>query len=171
MQLDERFTVLPFCCFNAKKCVIYIGHKGYFTNNIDFFKNIDFCIYGTLEEVYAEQADPFQMDNRKFFRYFIPECFVKPKEKKYRPYTLNEFLDKYGVCANIRIRQRDRTCQYFGKLIGYQFPTDPNTGEQKRDNDAIVCIGGYNFKLIELFKDYEQYDNVKDIWVPFGVEE
>ena len=50
------------------------------------------------------------------------------------------------------------------------FPTDPNTGKQNGDNDAIVCIGGYSFKLTELFTDYEQYDNMKDIWVPCGVE-
>ena len=173
MELDKRFKVLPFCCFGTEKRVVttHIGEKGYFANNIDFFKNIDLCIYGTLEAVHGDQAESFEMrENRKFFRYFIPECLVKPKEKNYRPYTLNEFLDKYIICANIRIRQRDRTCQYFGKLIGYQFPTDPNTGKQKGDNDAIVCIAGYNFKLTELFTDYEQYDNMKDIWVPCGVE-
>ena len=171
MELDKRFKVLPFCCFGAEKCNKYINQKGYFSNDIDDFKYIDLCKYGTLEKIYSDQPDPFHAKEAIIdFKHFIPECFVKPKEKKYRPYTLNEFLDKYAVCANIRIRQRDRACQYFGKLIGYQFPTDPNTGKQKGDNDAIVCIGGYNFKLIDLFTDYEQYDNMKDIWVPCGVE-
>lgn len=171
MELDERFKVLPFCCFVAEKCVKYIGHKGYFSNYIDSFKYINYCKYGTLENIYNEQPNSFEMkEDGEAYKHFIPECFVEPKEKNYRPYTLNEFLDKYTVCANIRIRQKDRTCQYFGKLIGYQFPTDPNTGKQKGDNDAIVCIGGYNFRLTELITDYEQYDNMKDIWVPCGVE-
>lgn len=175
MELDKRFKVLPFCCFDTDKKVItnHIGKKGYFANTISYFSDINLCKYGTLGCILDESKpeEPFYMEENKLsYGYFIPECFVKPKEKNYRPYTLNEFLDKYSVCANIRIRQRDRSCQYFGKLIGYQFPTDPNTGKQKGDNDAIVCIGGYNFKLIDLFTDYEQYDNMKDIWVPCGVE-
>lgn len=175
MKLDERFKILPFCCFGTDKRVVtnHIGEKGYFANTISYFSDINLCKYGTLGCILDESKpeEPFYMEENKLsYGYFIPECFVKPKEKKYRPYTLNEFLDKYIVCANIRIRQRDRACQYFGKLIGYQFPTDPNTGKQKGDNDAIVCIGGYNFKLTELFTDYEQYDNMKDIWVPCGVE-
>ena len=175
MELDKRFKVLPFCCFGTDKRVItnHIGKKGYFANTISYFSDINLCKYGTLGCILDESKpeEPFYMEENKLsYGYFIPECFVKPKEKNYRPYTLNEFLDKYSVCANIRIRQRDRACQYFGKLIGYEFPTDPNTGKQKGDNDAIVCIGGYNFKLIDLFTDYEQYDNMKDIWVPCGVE-
>lgn len=175
MKLDERFKILPFCCFDADKRVAtnHIGKKGYFANTISYFSDINLCKYGTLGCILDESKpeEPFYMEENKLsYGYFIPECFVKPKEKNYRPYTLNEFLDKYIICANIRIRQRDRTCQYFGKLIGYQFPTDPNTGKQKGDNDAVVCIGGYNFKLTELFTDYEQYDNMKDIWVPCGVE-
>ena len=173
MELDKRFKVLPFCCFGADKRVVtsHIGEKGYFANEISSFCDINICKYGTLGSVLGDQQESFYMsETEESFSFFIPECFVKPKEKNYRPYTLNEFLDKYTVCANIRIRQRDKRCQYFGKLIGYQFPTDPNTGKQKGDNDAIVCIGGYNFKLTELFTDYEQYDNMKDIWVPCGVE-
>lgn len=175
MQLDKRFKVLPFCCFGTDKRVVtnHIGKKGYFSSNIADFSDINKCKYGTLGCVLDEShpEEPFYMEEKKLsYGYFIPECFVKPKEKNYRPYTLTEFLDKYIVCANIRLRQKDKTCQYFGKLIGYQFPTDPNTGKQKGDNDAIVCIGGYNFGLTELFTDYEQYDNMKDIWVPCGVE-
>ena len=172
MELDKRFKVLPFCCFNAERCEKYINNlKGYFANRISCFSDINSCKYGTLESVLDDQQESFYMsETEESFSFFIPECFVKPKEKQYRPYTLNEFLDKYTVCANIRIRQRDRTYQYFGKLIGYGFPTDPNTGKQNGDSDAIVCIGGYSFKLTELFTDYEQYDNMKDIWVPCGVE-
>ena len=155
----------------------YIGFNAYGADTVDSFYDLTNCYSGTLKRVDDDDLGfPFIISISKevySFRYMILEKDLEPKEKKekeYRPYTLNEFLDKYMVCANIRIRQKDRTCQYFGKLIGYQFPTDPNTGKQKGDNDAIVCIGGYNFRLIELFNDYEQYDNMKDIWVPCGVE-
>ena len=122
MELDKRFKVLPFCCFGTDKRVItnHIDKKGYFANEISSFCDINICKYGTLGSVLGDQQESFYMsETEESFSFFIPECFVKPKEKQYRPYTLNEFLDKYTVCANIRIRQRDRTYQYFGKLIGY----------------------------------------------------
>ena len=182
MKLDPRIILLTdiITCFDtdSEKARKTIGKKGYFSFRLGNFYDLSTCDYGTLDLIDTANRDDdhssddvfHQKENDCYYSFFIPECLVKPKEKNYRPYTLNEFLDKYIICANIRIRQRDRTCQYFGKLIGYEFPTDPNTGKQKRDNDAIVCIGGYNFKLIELFTDYEQYDNMKDIWVPCGVE-
>ena len=158
----------------------YIGFNVYGADDVNCFHDLDVCFFGTLKHVDNDDSElinyPFIISDSKYvrsFHYMILEKDLElkeKKEKKYRPYTLNEFLDKYTVCANIRIRQKDRTCQYFGKLIGYEFPTDSNTGKQKGDNDAVVCIGGYNFKLIELFTDYEQYDNMKDIWVPCGVE-
>ena len=159
----------------------YIGFNAYGADDVNHFHNLEACFFGALKHVSDDANYSFVIDSGRPgdtmpFRYMILEKDLESKEKKekkeknYRPYTLNEFLDKYIICANIRIRQKDRTCQYFGKLIGYEFPTDPNTGKQKGDNDAVVCIGGYNFKLTELFTDYEQYDNMKDIWVPCGVE-
>ena len=147
MKLDPRIkSIDSIRSFNTKNNDCF-GKLGYFTNYVENFDNLGTVLKGVC--VFKDGCCfPFHADsieNQKY-QFFIPESELLPKEKKYRPYTLNEFLDKYVVCANIRIRQRDRTCQYFGKLIGYEFPTDPNTGKQKGDNDAIVCIGGYNFK-------------------------
>ena len=169
MKLDNRIVDRKYIydCFNADKAEEFIGENCYMTNDIELFKNLDRINVYKLDRI----EDGFYNEGEdEYFDFCLPVRWSKPKEKNYRPYTLNEFLDKYTVCANIRIRQRDRTYQYFGKLIGYGFPTDPNTGKQNGDNDAIVCIGGYSFKLTELFTDYEQYDNMKDIWVPCGVE-
>ena len=160
MKLDERFKVLPFCCFGAEKCVKYIGQKGYFTDNIDFFKNIDFCIYGTLEEVHAEQADSFQMDNKKFFRYFIPEYFVKPKEKKYRPYTFDDFRLQIGELIRFR-KKGDHNFEISTMYIGYI----------KYDGIVKVLLGNIYYSLEELFNQYELYDSDLHTWKIFGVEE
>ena len=168
MKLDPRIKSIDFIrCFNTNNYDC-LGKFGYFTKFVENFDDLDKIRKGVCG-FKDGSCFPFYEGDQSF-QFFIPEFSLKPKEKNYRPYTLNEFLDKYTVCANIRIRQRDRTYQYFGKLIGYGFPTDPNTGKQNGDNDAIVCIGGYSFKLTELFTDYEQYDNMKDIWVPCGVE-
>ena len=172
MELDPKIKVKKifdvFSDFEEVKK--YYGKEVYCADFTENFSNLKlYTNKRKLKTFYTQEFKPF-LCGGQMYRYVLPCEFVE-QEKQYRPYTLNEFLDKYIICANIRIRQRDKKCQYFGKLIGYQFPTDPNTGKQKGDNDAVVCIGGYNFKLTELFTDYEQYDNMKDIWVPCGVEE
>ena len=166
MKLDKRFEILPFHCFSAEKCIKYVGQKGYFTNNIDFFKKIDLCIYGTLEEVHAEQADSFQMDNRKFFRYFIPEYFVKPKEKKYRPYTMQEFLKKFPIGKPIIFRQKRATLYERYLLInGYSY--DDWNGLPT----PYICIGNILYSLDALFVDYEYKEDCTEDFKPFGVEQ
>lgn len=82
MKLDERFKVLPYCCFGTDKKAItnHIGKKGYFANSISSFQDIRFCQYGTLGTVLGDQQDSFCMkENGKTFDFFIPECFVKQK--------------------------------------------------------------------------------------------
>ena len=168
MELDKRFELLPFCCFSAEKCAKYIGQKGYFTNNIDFFKNIDFCIYGTLEEVYNDQADSFQMDNGKFFRYFIPEYFVKPKEKRkqYRPYTFMEFTDKFTVGQPIKFRQKGAEgYERYLILNGYQHE------QHEGRTVTYIYIGPHGYTLDALFNDYEWQEHYTEDFKPFGVEE
>ena len=159
MELDKRFKVLPFCCFGAEKCIKYIGQKGYFTNNIDFFKNIDFCIYGTLEEVHAEQADSFQMDNRKFFRYFIPEYFVKPKENQFRPCTLDDFGLHIGDLIRFR-KKDDHDFEICTMYMGYL----------KTNSIVKVILGECYYSFEVLFNEYEWFDKDSNTWEPFGVE-
>ena len=165
MELDKRFKVLPFCCFDTEKRVvtIHIGEKGYFANEISFFRDINLCIYGTLEAVHGDQAESFEMrDNRKFYRYFIPECLVKPKEKQYRPFTLNEFLHIYELGDIVTFRCKYNDHRYAGIVTGYE--TD------KEGDKAIIHIGCYSYLLSVLFTDYERINSEEGKWVPFGVE-
>ena len=165
MELDKRFKVLPFCCFGTDKRVItnHIGKKGYFANEISSFRDINLCIYGTLEAVHGDQAESFEMrDNRKFYRYFIPECLVKPKEKQYRPFTLNEFLHIYELGDIVTFRCKYNDHRYAGIVTGYE--TD------KEGDKAIIHIGCYSYLLSVLFTDYERINSEEGKWVPFGVE-
>ena len=165
MELDKRFKVLPFCCFGTEKRVvtIHIGEKGYFANEISSFRDINLCIYGTLEAVHGDQAESFEMrDNRKFYRYFIPECLVKPKEKQYRPFTLNEFLHIYELGDIVTFSCKYNDQRYAGIVTGYE--TD------KEGDKAIIHIGCYSYLLSVLFTDYERINSEEGKWVPFGVE-
>lgn len=163
MELDKRFKVLPFCCFGTDKRVItnHIGKKGYFANDIDFFKSIDLCEYGTLEKIYCDEAKSFQMrEKTTSFRFFIPECFVKPKEKNYRPYTINEFIEKFHFGDSIILRPKNNIKMEFHLVYN---------GYKIIDNNKIeFYFGPAIFTLLELFQSYERFYCGR--WYPFGVE-
>ncbi len=169
MELDKRFKVLPFCCLSAEKCDKYIGQKGYFSNNIALFKNIDLCIDGTLEAVHGDEAESFEMrDNRKFYRYryFIPESLVKPKEKQYRPYTFMEFSDKFTVGQPIKFRQKGAVgWERYLVLSGYQHE------QHEGRTVTYIYIGPQDYTLDALFNDYEWQEHYTEDFIPFGVEE
>lgn len=167
MRVDNRFKVLPYCCFNADLCEDYIGQKGYFENDIEDFKCMDLCKYGTLEKIYCDQAEPFQMKElRKDYKFFIPEFFVVPKEKGLRPYTLEEFKNKFAMGQPIMLRKKgEPESEQYLILNGFR---------KGLYNDQMVTwiyFGPFAWTLIELFEDYEWKEHYPEDFEPFGVEE
>ena len=168
MQLDKRFKVLPFCCFGTDKKVItnHIGKKGYFANTISYFSDIKFCKYGTLGSVLDDRQESFYMsETGETFSFFIPECFVKPKEKKYRPYTLQEFLQKIPIGKPIIFRQKGTT-KYEKCLIINGYSCEDWSGLPT----PYICIGNIMYSLDALFIDYEYKNDYTEDFKPFGVE-
>lgn len=163
MKLDERFKVLPFCCFGTDKKAItnHIGKKGYFANLISSFRDIRYCQYGTLGCVLGDQQESFCMnESGATFSFFIPEYFVKPKEKKYRPYTIEEFCNE-GFEIVVFRNKNDESIEYHVRYNGYI----------KYDNDVyLIIFGRKTYPLNELFENYEYLDDDGE-WKLFGVEE
>lgn len=167
MRVDNRFKIIPYCCFNADLCEDYIGQKGYFENDIEFFKCMDLCKYGTLGKIYCDQAEPFQMKElKKDYKYFIPEFFVIPKEKEYRLYTLEEFFEKFKVGQPIMLRKKgELESEQYLILNGYRH------GLYNDQMVSWIYFGPFAWTLQELFEEYEWKDNYTDDFKPFGVEE
>ena len=163
MELDKRFKVLPFCCFGTDKRVVtnHIGKKGYFANLISSFRDIRYCQYGTLGSVLGDQQESFYMsETEESFSFFIPECFVKPKEKQYRPYTINEFIEKFHFGDSIILRPKNNIKMEFHLVYN---------GYKIIDNNKIeFYFGPAIFTLLELFQSYERFYIGR--WYPFGVE-
>lgn len=167
MRVDNRFKIIPFCCFGAENCTNYIGQKGYFANDIEFFKCMDLCNYGTLEKIFCDQAESFQMkETKKDYKFFIPEYFVVQKEKELRPYTLEEFTEKFTVGQPIKFREKGRVgCERYLILNGYEY-------EQRNDKTiTYIYIGLVGYTFDELFNDYEWQEHYTEDFEPFGVEE
>ena len=167
MRVDNRFKVLPYCCFNADLCDEYLGHNGYFGNDIEDFKCMDLCKYGTLEKIYCDQAEPFQMkEDRKDYKHFIPEFFVIQKEKEFRPYTLEEFSEKFTIGRPVKFRKKgDVKSEQLLILNGYR------NGLYNDQMVTWIYFGPFAYTLVELFEDFEWQAYYNEDFEPFGVEE
>lgn len=108
----------PFTIDTGKQ---YIGKRGYFTDDIFNFSNLDNCFAGMLAHVESDSRHPYYcaisdegVIIKGNFSFFLSAEFVeekpeeKPEEKKYRPYTLMEFIDKFTVGRPIKSDQRVR---------------------------------------------------------------
>lgn len=166
MELDKRFELPPFCCFDAEKCSKYIDQKGYFANCISSFRNINSCTYGTLEKIFYDRGNSFRVkENATEYLYFIPEYFVKPKEKQYRPYTFMEFTDKFTVGRPIKFRQKGAVgFERYLILNGYQHE------QHEGRTVTYIYIGSQGYTLDALFNDYEWQEHYTEDFESFGVE-
>ena len=176
MKLDkriesERLIYTPFTTTKPK-----LHEKGYFTDDIHAFNNLEECDcrYGELvEHDDVDYAYPYCCEDVDgcgdgsttcdWFAFYIPESSLKQKEKqkKYRPYTINEFLDKFHFGDSIILRPKIHTKTEFH--VAYN-------GYKVIDNNKIeFYFGPAIFTLPELFQSYERFYLGR--WYPFGVEE
>lgn len=162
MKLDERIEKLSdiFNCFNAEKAKQFIGQKGYFANDLNYFSNIHSCYYDTLAEV-KDCDRPFKDEDCCPWSFFIPEYFLKPKEKKYRSFTLQEF-ERFAISQPFHIvvfRYKGKTDEYHGRYNGYILYDD---------GDIYITLGDNSYDIKKIVDNYELY--IAKEWQPFGVE-
>ena len=165
MKLDKRIKALSdiLTCFDLEQAVQFIGQKGYFADVYSSFQNLRNRAYGTLTAI-RDSDHPFKMGNNEYCCFFIPEIRLKPVEKKvekkYRPYTIEEFCNE-GFEVMVFRHKNDESLEYHVRYNGYL----------KYDNDVYVIIFGNKlYALCELFDNFEYLDD-DGIWKPFGVEE
>lgn len=164
MEIDNKVknNYRIFTCFDTEQAKQYVDTKGYFTNDIDDFNNLDDCYDGTLNVVYDNSSRPFlNKDFSRYFGFFLPEKFVKEKQaKKFRPCTLDGFGLNIGDLIKFR-RKDDPTFEICTLYTGYL----------KNNGTVKVMLGNTYYSLEELFDNYEWYDKDSKTWEMFGVEE
>ena len=174
MKLDSRIiegkTYLD--CFDTEVAKGFIGKECYLSDGVASFANVDNLNKAVLIEVDDENIRPYTLENIRW-RYssnFILPCeWVKEleePEKKYRPFSLEEFLKIFDVGDQIGFRSKDNGEVKYAMFVGYtdDFFAD-NTDRSDGEND--VMIGIYRFSLSYLFENYDLY--FEDEWQPFGV--
>ena len=151
-----------------------VGKMGYFANSIHLFKNLegqDRLKYGKL--IYLSDLDYggdksdkcFVCSNQWAYRYFIPEDALKSEEpeKKYRPFTLAEWIDQHEIGEVIHYRSKSGEMELRHMYVG----TRHSPGIKK--TILKITLGDVSHTLDYLFENYEI--EVDGEWQPFGIED
>ena len=179
MKLDSRILECkkPLTCFDIEKAKLFEGQKGYFSHYIDNYADLKNTVLGTLgstgdtfHESFCCTEEPF--DNY-YYEFFMPAEWVKPEEpkKKYRPYSLEEFLKIFDVGDQIKFKSKDngevKCAMFIGYADGFFADTD-SSDDKKMPGENDVMIGIYRYSLAYLFENYELF--FMGHWQPFGIE-
>ena len=170
MELDKRIKEgkRPLNCFDTEQAKQFIGKKCYFSDEARDFMNLDKADGDTLfyvaelQNIWTAEEYCFA-DNSNDWRFILPLEWVgeekKEPEKKYRPFSLNEFLNRYRFGNTVyfrRIGYKEVKCAMFVEYV---------IGESPEENQIV--LGNIRYTLAYLFKNHEL--SLEDIWQPFGV--
>ena len=172
MELDKRIKDISTIQTILHHDVNCIGCKGYFFDEFVDIQDLSHCCYGELIEIDfgRDQNDlcfkaKLENGNTNFFRFFISEADLKPEEKKYRPYTLAEWVDRHEIGEVIHYKNYKQ--EFIAMYIGYVI----DNGEDIQDISTTgrIMLINWTYSLENLFEDYEIEMNGE--WRPFGVIE
>lgn len=168
MKLDSRIVEgkRPLTCFDIDEAEKYVGKKCYISNEYDFFRNLDFTQQKILNGV-EDCEEPFHYDQFKQAKFCLPCEWVKSEEpeKKYRPYSLEEFFNILNVGGLIVFRVKNDDEVKCAMFTGYI--TDEERIDDKTPGACEVMLGIFHYSLLDLFKDFELF--LGGEWHPFGI--
>ena len=165
-SIDDIQTIL---CNNND----FVGCKGFFFDNFVQAKNLTKCHDGTLVDIDVKNSDDhcFKARDEKgnerigYYRFFIPESLLKPIEKKYRAFTLAEWVDQHEIGEVIHCRNEHKQ-EFYVMYTGYVIDNGEDIQDTRTTGRIMLINMGY--LLQELFERYEICINGE--WKPFGIE-
>ena len=168
MELDKRIKEgkRPLDCFDVDIAKQFIGHEGYFCDHRSGFTNIYNLVKDVLRDITPDDnyCEVYKT-NCTSWEYFLPEEWIKEPEKKYRPYTLAEWIDQHEIGEVIHCRNEHKQ-EFHVMYTGYVIDNGEEDIQDIRTTGRIMLIN-MGYLLQELFERYEICIN--GIWQPFGV--
>lgn len=170
MELDKRIKEgkKQLDCFDTEIAKQFIGKKGYFSHYVDNYADLKSTVLGTLgstgdtfHESFCCIEEPF--DNY-YYEFFMPAEWVKEPEKKYRPFTLAEWIGQHTIGDVIKFRNSHNQ-EFHVMYSGYIFDTNDDIQDIRTKGQIMFVTSAYSFQ--ELFDNYEIC--VYGEWQPFGV--
>ena len=179
MELDKRIKEgkKPLTCFDTEQAKEFLGKECYFSNAYCTFEDLHRIPKSELQYISNDKdaSDPY-----KTACYFYPFClpceWVKEEksELKYRPYSLNEFLNEHEIGDKITYRhktkeQPENFIRHKEMICGYQIME----GEANTPGEGLINLGGVWISLQAMFDDCETPNSYlyPEVWQPFGVIE
>ena len=163
MELDKRIKEgkRPLTCFDLKEAEKFIGEDGYFAHEMEAFENLDRCYFSRLLGFdTCDKSIPFAVANAsRDYEFFIPAEWVKESEKKFRAFTLAEWIDQHEIGEVIHCRSKSEGIEAH---IMYM-------GTYHHKNRCTIVLGVASYTLDCLFEEFEIEIDGK--WQPFGVIE
>ena len=173
MELDKRIIEgkKPLDCFDAENEELikpFLNKEGYFSNNLENFCLLDGCFKRLLSNVSKDVKDCFKTSIKGGdggnWKYFLPVEWVKEPEKKYRAFTLAEWIEHHKIGEVIHYRSKSEGIEFRLMYMGYAHGIGKNI---KDVGVGAVTLGLASYTLDYLFEDCEIEVNGK--WQPFGV--
>lgn len=167
-KLDDRIKsiddIQTIVCNNRG----FIGCKGFFFDGFVQAKDLTKCDYGTLVDINGDSDDHcFKARDENgndfvgYYRFFLPEKLLKPVKKKYRPFSLAEWIDKHEIGDVIHYRSKS------GEIELRQMYVGTRHSQGIKNIIVKITLGEVSHTLDYLFEDYEI--EVNGEWKPFGV--
>ena len=160
MELDKRIdkNKTYIDCFETELAKKFIGKECYLSNDVTLFKNVDSLYKAVLKEVDEEAISPYMLENTRWrhsSNFILPCEWVKSEEpeKKYRPYTLAEWVDQHEIGEVIHYRDKDYKQQFHVMYSGYIIDEGEDIQDIRTIGRIVFMFTAYF--LEELFKDYE----------------
>lgn len=171
MELDNRIIdgKKPLDCFDTENKELikpFLNKEGYFSNNLENFCFLDRCFKRLLSNVFKERKSCFTDDEGRDWKFFLPEEWVKEPKKKFRAFTLAEWIDQHEIREVIHCRNEHKQ-EFHVMYTGYVIENGEDI-EDIRTTGRIMLIN-MGYLLQELFERYEICVNGE--WQPFGVIE
>ena len=179
MELDERIIdgKKPLTAFDVMESK-FIGTDCYFSDKPSDFADLSNCQVGKLMSLDAVSGMFGASKNNSYavFNYCLPCEWVKKEEPKtkYRPFSLNEFLERYKMGNTVTFRlkkgeyvpEAESLVEYQRMITGYEgLPED----RDKPGKGSILLGGCPPVSLARLFEFYELDNDFN--WQPFGILE
>ena len=166
MELDKRIIEgkKPLDCFDAENEELmksFLNKEGYVSNNLENFCLLDGCVKRLLSNVFKERKSCFTDDEGRDWKFFLPVEWVKEpekeSEKKYRAFTLTEWINQHEIGEVIHYRSKSEGVEAH---IMYM-------GTYHHKNKGTIVLGVASYTLDCLFEECEIEIDGK--WLPFGV--
>ena len=171
IELDKRIISgkKPLTAFDEIDSK-FIGKDCYFSDYAGDYGDLSNCQKGCLLSIDGKIGFNATKNNSyATFNYCLPCEWVEEPEKKYRPFSIEDWKFKHSVGDTILYRYKGTYCDDHREAevmyLGYVKPLDGVTDEAGKGE---LVLGNESLDLQNLFNNYEIW--VDGSWKPFGIE-